>query len=61
MAGTTMSDRDCPPTSQKHYVSSEEYRAQLVQDGERRFQEWHTAFLNYQKAFLKEMAQQRKR
>lgn len=54
-----MSDR--PATPPKRYIPSEEYRAMLVRDGERRFREWHTAFLNYQKAFLKEMAQQRKR
>lgn len=42
-------------------ISSEAYRAMLVRDGERRFREWHTAFLDYQKTFLAEMAQQRER
>jgi len=27
----------------------------LVRDGERRFREWHTAFLNYQRQFSQEM------
>lgn len=57
-----MSDRDqavhSQPKSQR-YLSSEEYRALLVKDGERRFREWHTAFLKYQKAFLAEMHQRR--
>jgi len=56
-----MSDRDRTPTSQKRYIPSETYRAMLVRDGERRFREWHTDFLNYQKAFLDDMAQRRKR
>lgn len=33
----------------------------LVRDGERRFRQWHTAFLAYQKAFLADMARQQKR
>jgi len=61
MASKTMSDRDRTPTSQKRYIPSETYRAMLVRDGERRFREWHTDFLNYQKAFLDDMAQRRKR
>ncbi len=33
-------------------LNSEHYRQMLVRDGERRFREWHTAFLNYQRQFL---------
>jgi hypothetical protein len=40
----------------KKYIDSERYRQMLVRDGERRFQEWHTAFLNYQKDFLNKTA-----
>ncbi len=29
----------------------------LVRDGERRFREWHTAFLSYQRQFLQAMKQ----
>ncbi|NER78536.1 MAG: hypothetical protein F6K42_02965 [Leptolyngbya sp. SIO1D8] len=54
-----MSNRQ--PLSQKRYLDSEAYRSMLVQDGERRFREWHTAFLSYQKAFLDDMAQQRQK
>ncbi|MFS8836357.1 hypothetical protein NW809_09780 [Synechococcus sp. WC101] len=36
-------------------LNSEHYRQILVRDGERRFREWHTAFLNYQRQFLQEM------
>ncbi|MFS8855026.1 hypothetical protein NW859_08980 [Synechococcus sp. H55.5] len=36
-------------------LNSEHYRQMLVRDGERRFREWHTAFLNYQRQFLQEM------
>lgn len=42
-------------------INSERYRQMLVRDGERRFREWHTAFLNYQKQFLRELAQTRQR
>lgn len=35
----------------KPYLDSEHYRQMLVRDGERRFQEWHTAFLEHQKTF----------
>lgn len=38
------------------YIDSETYRKMLVRDGERRFQEWHTSFLNYQKKYQKETA-----
>ncbi|MEL6224516.1 MAG: hypothetical protein AAFR31_17920 [Cyanobacteria bacterium J06627_8] len=41
-------------TRTKKYIDSEHYRQMLVRDGDRRFQEWHTAFLNYQKEFLSE-------
>lgn len=34
-----------------HLLSSEHYRQMLVRDGERRFREWHTEFLRYQKQF----------
>ncbi|MGQ9866905.1 MAG: phosphatase domain-containing putative toxin [Pseudanabaenaceae cyanobacterium] len=37
------------------YVNSEHYRQQLVRDGERRFREWHSRFLAYQRRFLQEM------
>lgn len=40
-------------------LNSEQYRQLLVRDGERRFREWHNAFLNYQKQFLREMKQLR--
>ena len=42
--------------SEKQYLSSEEYRAMLVKDGQRRFQEWHAAFLAHQKAFQQQMS-----
>jgi hypothetical protein len=41
------------------YIDSETYRQMLVRDGERRFREWHTAFLNYQKEFLRDTRQSR--
>lgn len=47
-------------SSSSRYISSEAYRAMLVQDGKRRFREWHTAFLNYQKAYLQDLKQRRK-
>ncbi|AFY72843.1 hypothetical protein Syn7502_00701 [Synechococcus sp. PCC 7502] len=34
------------------YISSEHYRQMLVRDGDRRFQEWHSKFLKYQKDFI---------
>ncbi|NET08688.1 MAG: hypothetical protein F6K09_32595 [Merismopedia sp. SIO2A8] len=48
-------------TTQKatQYVDSEHYRQMLVRDGDRRFQEWHTNFLRYQKQFLAETHQNR--
>ncbi|MFS8774746.1 hypothetical protein [Synechococcus sp. W65.1] len=42
-------------------LNSEHYRQMLVRDGERRFREWHTAFLNYQRQFLREMERLRLR
>lgn len=44
---------------QKKYIDSETYRQMLVRDGERRFQEWHTAFLKYQKEYIEQTAQTR--
>ncbi|MFB2918033.1 MULTISPECIES: hypothetical protein [Aerosakkonema] len=44
---------------QKRFIPSEEYRQMLVRDGERRYREWHSTYLNYQKAYLKEMRQRR--
>lgn len=43
-------------SNKKKYIDSETYRKMLVRDGERRFREWHTSFLNYQKQYLKETA-----
>lgn len=42
-------------------VDSEHYRQMLVKDGERRFREWHSAFLQYQQRFLRELARLRQR
>jgi hypothetical protein len=42
-------------------TDSERYRQLLVRDGDRRFQEWHTAFVKYQKTFLKQLEQARQR
>lgn len=41
------------------YVDSEHYRQMLVRDGERRFREWHTAFLLHQRSYRNQMAQNR--
>ncbi len=43
----------------RRYLGSEEYRQILVRDGEKRFHEWHTKFLNYQKKFLEEISSKR--
>ncbi len=43
-------------TKQSQYISSEKYRQMLVRDGERRFQQWHTNYLNYQKKYLQELS-----
>ena len=45
--------------SQKKYMNSEHYRQMLVRDGDRRFQEWHTAFLKYQKDFVNKTSEVR--
>ncbi len=37
-------------------MNSEQYRQMLVRDGDRRFREWHTAFLAYQQRFQEAMA-----
>ena len=42
-------------------IPSERYRQMLVKDGDRRFQEWHAAFLKHQKEFLKQLQQTRQR
>ncbi|MEN9203125.1 MAG: hypothetical protein Q6K80_01840 [Thermostichus sp. DG_1_6_bins_120] len=46
-------------SSSRARLNSEQYRQMLVRDGERRFREWHTAFLNHQKQFLQEIEQLR--
>lgn len=46
-------------TQTKPYIDSEHYRQMLVRDGERRFREWHTEFLNYQKQFLRDVEKSR--
>lgn len=46
-------------TQTKPYIDSEHYRQMLVRDGERRFREWHTEFLNYQKQFLRDIEKSR--
>ncbi len=45
----------------KQYIDSETYRKMLVQDGEKRFKEWHNSFLNYQKEFLQDLKANRQR
>ncbi|WP_414405582.1 hypothetical protein [Synechococcus sp. R65.1] len=50
-----------PMDSARPCLNSEHYRQMLVRDGERRFREWHTAFLNYQRQFLREMERLRLR
>ncbi|MGJ3246198.1 MAG: hypothetical protein ACFE0I_09010 [Elainellaceae cyanobacterium] len=46
-------------TPQKKPVNSEHCRQMLVRDGERRFREWHAAFLKYQQEFLKRLPRSR--
>ncbi|MDX2271756.1 MAG: hypothetical protein NW237_07380 [Cyanobacteriota bacterium] len=46
-----------PNKPSKSHLDSESYRQWLVRDGNRRFQEWHCAFLAYQKRFLQEIKQ----
>lgn len=43
----------------KEYISSEKYRQMLVRDGDRRFQEWHSSYLNYQRAYLEDLKKRR--
>lgn len=43
-------------TKPSTYIPSEKYRQMLVRDGERRFQEWHNNYLNYQKKYLQELS-----
>jgi hypothetical protein len=57
LANSTMTS--ATPNSKPQYISSEAYRAMLVRDGERRFQDWHQAFLAYQQAYLQDMKQRR--
>lgn len=45
----------------KKHLDSERYRQMLVKDGDRRFHEWHAAFLKHQKEFLKQLQQARQR
>ncbi len=42
-------------STSKGYISSEKYRQMLVRDSDRRFQEWHSSFLNYQRSYLKDL------
>lgn len=61
MAQSAMARPQITPTPpEKRWMPSEEYRAMLVRDGERRFCEWHSRFLQYQQRFLAEMAATRK-
>jgi len=46
-------------STSKPYISSEKYRQMLVRDGDRRFQEWHSSFLDYQKAYLQDLNSRR--
>jgi len=46
-------------STSKEYISSAKYRQMLVSDGDRRFQEWHSSFLNYQQAYLKDLNKSR--
>lgn len=43
-------------SQEKAYIPSEKYRQMLVRDGERRFQEWHNNYLEYQKKYQKEIS-----
>jgi hypothetical protein len=44
----------------KQYIPSEKYRQMLVRDGDRRFQEWHSSFIDYQREYLEDMNKLRK-
>lgn len=48
-------------STKKRYIDSEQYRQMLVRDGDRRFQEWHTAFLKHQREFLRDLGKRRDR
>ncbi|MBD2188089.1 hypothetical protein [Pseudanabaena mucicola] len=47
-------------STSKQYIPSEKYRQMLVQDANRRFQEWHNRFLSYQQAYLEDMNKRKK-
>ncbi|MGF1498934.1 MAG: hypothetical protein ACFB8W_19220 [Elainellaceae cyanobacterium] len=47
------------PAKLPRYIDSEHYRQMLVRDGERRFREWHTAFLVHQRNYRNQLAQNR--
>ncbi len=44
----------------KQYIPSEKYRQMLVRDGDRRFQEWHDRFIDYQREYLEDMNKRKK-
>lgn len=44
----------------KPYIPSEKYRQMLVRDGDRRFQEWHNIFLDYQLVYQEDMNKRKK-
>ncbi len=46
-------------SASKPYISSEKYRQMLVRDGDRRFQDWHSSFLNYQREYLEDLNKRR--
>ncbi|WP_271253809.1 hypothetical protein [Pseudanabaena sp. Chao 1811] len=46
-------------STSKQYIPSEKYRQMLVRDGYRRFQEWHSSFLDYQRAYLEDLNKRR--
>ncbi|AFZ50083.1 hypothetical protein [Dactylococcopsis salina] len=43
-------------SQEKTFIPSEKYRQMLVRDGERRFQEWQTNYINYRKKYLREVS-----
>ena len=46
-------------STSREYISSEKYRQMLVRDGDRRFQDWHSSFLNYQREYLEDLNKRR--
>jgi hypothetical protein len=56
-----MATENKPLNKTTPYLDSESYRQMLVKDGDRRFYEWHTAFLQYQQQFLNELKRMRQR